>query len=326
MTVLLDVQNLHITFNTPRGMLGVVNDVNFSIREGEIFGLVGESGCGKSVTCLSILQLIPEPGRITKGEILYRGENLLNKSLTEMRKIRGNEISMIFQDPFTSLNPVFKVGRQLSDVVRHHRSLNKKQAQTHILDMLNSVGLPDVGRIYNSYPHELSGGQQQRVMIAMALISEPQLIIADEPTTALDVTIQAQILRLLRNLRDEHGISVLLITHDLGVVSEICDRSAVLYAGKVIESAPTDMLLESPQHPYTQGLLAALPTSGKRGQALQAISGTVPSNPGAIEGCVFASRCEHVHETCLEIQPLAYPVSEGHSAACLLLEEGVTDG
>lgn len=324
MTALLDVENLHIAFQTPRGMLKVVNDINFSIQKGEIFGLVGESGCGKSVTCLSILQLIPKSGQITQGEIRYRGADLLKKSKREMQKIRGDEIAMIFQDPFTSLNPVFRIGQQLSDVVRHHMKLSKKDAYKRILSMLDSVGLPDVERIYKSYPHELSGGQQQRVMIAMALVSEPSLLIADEPTTALDVTIQAQILRLLRDLCDELGISVLLITHDLGVVSEVCDRSAVLYAGKVIESASTDDLLANPQHPYTQGLLGALPLSGKKGQALQAISGTVPANPGAIQGCVFASRCPHVFENCHEHQPPHYQFNKTHQVACYLVEEGIT--
>lgn len=323
MNMLLEIENLHIAFDTPRGELRVVNDINFSIAEGEIFGLVGESGCGKSVTCLSILQLIPKPGKIAQGEIRYRGDDLLKKSKSEMQKIRGDEIAMIFQDPFTSLNPVFRIGRQLSDVLRHHSQVDKKEAKKRILSMLDSVGLPDVERIYSSYPHELSGGQQQRVMIAMALISKPRLIIADEPTTALDVTIQAQILRLLRNLCDEHGISVLLITHDLGVVSEVCDRSAVLYAGKVVESGATQALLTNPQHPYTQGLLAALPSSAKKGQALSAITGTVPANPGAIQGCVFASRCPQVFEPCYEKQPIAYPVNQGHSAACFLIEAGV---
>ncbi len=319
MTPLLEVENLHIAFDTPRGELRVVNGVDFSIEPGEIFGIVGESGCGKSVTALAILQLIPTPGRIAHGAIRYRSENLLDKSGREMRQIRGGDIAMIFQDPFTSLNPVFRIGQQLSTVLRHHSDLNKHDARERILAMLDSVGLPDVARIFDSYPHELSGGQQQRVMIAMALISEPDLLIADEPTTALDVTIQAQILRLLRELCAETGVSVLLITHDLGVVSEICDRSAVFYGGTVVETAPTAQLLASPQHPYTQGLLAAIPDSTRKGQQLAAIEGTVPANPGAIPGCVFASRCPHVFERCHTEKPPNYRDGD-HLSACFLNE------
>lgn len=321
MQELLEIDDLHVAFDTPRGKLRVVNGISLTIGKGEIFGLVGESGCGKSVTSLAILQLIPKPGEVTQGSIRFRGDELLKKSRREMQQIRGGEIAMIFQDPFTSMNPVFKVGKQLSDVLRRHLHIDQKEAKKRILDMLDSVGLPDVNRVFNSYPHELSGGQQQRVMIAMALMSEPSLIIADEPTTALDVTIQAQILRLLRQLCDEHGISVLLITHDLGVVSEICDRVTVLYAGTVVESAPTQTLLSKPQHPYTQGLLAAIPQPKQRGQALQAISGTVPANPGAIKGCVFASRCPHFFERCEQHKPFLFSISGEHHSACFLLEE-----
>lgn len=325
MAPLLDIQNLHIAFDTSRGELRVVNDISFDIAEGEIFGLVGESGCGKSVTSLAILQLIPKPGRITQGRVLFRGEDLLQKSRHEMRQIRGKQIAMIFQDPFTSLNPVFRVGQQMLNVLRQHTTMSKKDGEMHILNMLGNVGLPDVKRAYNAYPHELSGGQQQRVMIAMALIADPQLIIADEPTTALDVTIQAQILRLLRELCETRGISVLFITHDLGVVSQICDRSAVLYAGKVVETAPTDVIMHNPQHPYTQGLLSALPRSGRKGQPLQAIEGTVPANPGAISGCVFASRCPEVFEKCHDVHPPFYPAGEEHHSACYLLDENLRE-
>jgi len=326
MQPLLDVENLHIAFDTPRGTLKVVNDIHFTIQKGEIFGIVGESGCGKSVTSLSILQLLPKPGKVTQGQIRFHGEDLLTRSHRQMRQIRGDRIAMIFQDPFTSLNPVFRIGRQLSDVLRQHRNVNKKDAQKRILSMLDSVGLPDVERIYNSYPHELSGGQQQRVMIAMALISEPELLIADEPTTALDVTIQAQILRLIRDLCDDHGISVLLITHDLGVVSEVCDRSAVFYGGEVVETAPTQQLLAHPQHPYTQGLLSALPTTAKKGQPLTVIEGTVPANPGMITGCIFASRCVHVHERCTQEKPPLYTLNDGQQAACFLVESEAQHG
>ena len=321
MQALLEIDDLHIVFDTPRGKLRVINGISLAIGEGEIVGLVGESGCGKSVTSLSILQLIPKPGEVTRGSIRFRGDDLLKKSRRDMQKIRGRKIAMIFQDPFTSMNPVFKIGKQLSDVLTQHFSIDKQEAKKRILDMLDSVGLPDVNRVFDSYPHELSGGQQQRVMIAMALIAEPSLIIADEPTTALDVTIQAQILRLLRQLCDEHGISVLFITHDLGVVSEVCDRVTVLYAGTVVESAPTQTLLSNPQHPYTQGLLAAIPQPRQRGQALAAIAGTVPANPGAIQGCVFASRCPYVFERCEQHKPFLYAISGEHHSACFLLEE-----
>ncbi|MDQ7027498.1 MAG: ABC transporter ATP-binding protein [Anaerolineae bacterium] len=324
MKPLLDIQNLHIAFDTSCGKLRVVNDISLVIEEGQIFGLVGESGCGKSVTSLAILQLIPKPGHITHGKILFRGDDLLAKSQREMQQVRGGKIAMIFQDPFTSLNPVFKVGRQLLDVIRQHHKIDKKEAKKRVLSTLDSVDLPDVERIFESYPHELSGGQQQRVMIAMALISEPSLIIADEPTTALDVTIQAQILRLLRQLCDERGISILLITHDLGVISEVCDKVTVLYAGAVVETASTDELLANPQHPYTQGLLAAIPQSAQKGQALQAIAGVVPANPGAITGCVFASRCPHVYDRC-EHKPSLFTIGENHQSACFLQEE-VTHG
>lgn len=321
MSSLLAVEQLHIEFETPRGRLQVVNDINFAVNQGEIFGIVGESGCGKSVTGLSILQLLPTTGKVSHGAIRFQGEDLLQKSKREMRRIRGGQIAMIFQDPFTSLNPVFKIGQQLSTVLRHHTSANRREAKAQILTMLDKVGLPDVHRIYASYPHELSGGQQQRVMIAMALISEPSLLIADEPTTALDVTIQAQILRLIRELCDEQGISVLLITHDLGVVSEVCDRSAVFYGGAVVETGRTDDLLQNPQHPYTKGLMNALPVSAKKGQPLDAIEGTVPANPGLIKGCVFASRCSEVHERCLTEKPPSYRVSDQHISACFLVEK-----
>lgn len=320
---LLDVEQLHIEFETPRGTLQVVNDISFAVNQGEIFGIVGESGCGKSVTGLSILQLLPTTGKVSKGAIRFQGEDLLKKSKREMRRIRGGKIAMIFQDPFTSLNPVFKIGQQLSAVLRHHTNARRQEAKAQILTMLDKVGLPDVHRIYASYPHELSGGQQQRVMIAMALISEPSLLIADEPTTALDVTIQAQILRLIRELCDEQGISVLLITHDLGVVSEVCDRSAVFYGGAVVEMGLTDNLLQNPQHPYTKGLMNALPISSKKGQPLDAIEGTVPANPGLIKGCVFASRCSEVHDRCIEEKPQSYRVGDQHTSACFLVEKAL---
>ncbi len=319
---LLRIEDLHISFDTPRGALQALCGVSLAVRAGEIFGLVGETGCGKSITSLAVLQLVPRPGEITSGRILFRGENLLAKSEAEMRQVRGAEIAMIFQDPYTSLNPVFLVGSQIMRVLRQHYEVDKREARSQILEMLQAVGLPDVERVFKSYPHELSGGMQQRVMIAMALVCRPALLIADEPTTALDVTIQAQILRLLRELCESLGITIMLITHDLGVISEICDRMAVLYAGRVVEMASTSELFTSPQHPYTQGLMAAIPQPERRGQPLQAIPGTVPGNPGAVVGCAFASRCPRAFERCHQEEPDPVKLKPGHTSACYLSEKG----
>jgi peptide/nickel transport system ATP-binding protein len=319
---LLQVQDLHVTFETRREQLQVLCGVSFEMREGEIFGLVGESGCGKSMTGLSILRLIPSPGRITAGQIVLRGENLLEKSEAGMRSVRGAAVAAIFQDPTSSLNPVFQIGAQLVDVLHQHQTISKAAARQQVISTLEAVGLPDVERIYKAYPHELSGGMQQRVMIAMALVCRPALLIADEPTTALDVTIQAQILQLLRDLRDSTGISILLITHDLGVVAQMCDRVAVLYAGRVVEMGSTSALFNAPQHPYTQSLLAAIPTPAQRGRPLAAIQGKVPHNPGALIGCAFAERCPVVFERCRTEQPALLQVEPHHTSACLRHETG----
>ena len=317
----LQVENLRVTFATPREQLQALCGVSFDVREGEIYGLVGESGCGKSVTGLSVLRLVPPPGAIAGGEIRFRGDNLLTRSEREMQAIRGASIAMIFQDPTSSLNPVFQIGSQLSDVLRQHQAVSKAEARSSVLQTFEAVGLPDAQRVYRSYPHELSGGMQQRVMIAMALLCSPALLIADEPTTALDVTIQAQILWLLRDLRARTGIAILLITHDLGVVREVCDRVAVMYAGQVVESCSTEALFAAPRHPYTQGLMAATPSATPRGQRLQAIPGVVPANPGRITGCPFASRCAFVMERCRVEMPRFQMVDTGHYAACHLLDE-----
>jgi len=319
----LQVDNLRVAFSTPREHLKAVCGVTFDVREGEIFGLVGESGCGKSVTGLSILRLVPPPGAIEGGTIRFRGANLLDKTEREMQAIRGASIAMIFQDPTSSLNPVFQIGSQLCDVLRQHKPVNKTEARATVLETLEAVGLPDKQRVFRSYPHELSGGMQQRVMIAMALLCSPALLIADEPTTALDVTIQAQILWLLRDLRERAGIAILLITHDLGVVREVCDRVAVMYAGQVVESCATEQLFSFPRHPYTQGLMAATPSSVARGERLQAIPGVVPPNPGRLVGCPFASRCAFVLERCRTEMPPVRLVGDGHLAACHLLDEAV---
>jgi oligopeptide/dipeptide ABC transporter ATP-binding protein len=326
MTALLQVENLWIAFDTPRGHLQPLCGVSFDIQPGEIFGLVGETGCGKSLTGLSILRLIPRSGRITAGNIRFRGVNLLEMSEDEMRGIRGSAIATIFQDPTSSLNPVFQIGAQLSQVLRQHRHLSRADAKAEVLKTLESVGLPDVNRIFQAYPHELSGGMQQRVMIAMALLCQPALIIADEPTTALDVTIQAQILRLLRDLRDRLNVAILLISHDLGVIARMCDRIGVLYAGRVVETGTAATLLTSPHHPYTQGLIGAMPRAARRGEPLAAITGTVPANPGAAVGCAFAPRCAHAFSYCQQAQPPLYPLSPGHSSACFLADEELQHG
>jgi peptide/nickel transport system ATP-binding protein len=320
--MMLEIKNLHVEFKTSRGLLKAVCGVSLNVKRGEIFGIVGETGCGKSVTGLSVMRLVPSPGKITQGEIIFDGNNLLNKRQGAMRSIRGNDIAMIFQNPGTSLNPIFQVGKQLTRVLHQHHRIDRKNARQKVMDTLAAVGLPDPQRVFKAYPHELSGGMQQRVMIAMALVSDPKLIIADEPTTALDVTIQAQIIRLLRRLRDELGLAILIITHDMGVVAELCDRMAVLYAGRVVEIGTTNDIFENPQHPYTQGLMAAIPNPDRYGQPLQSIPGSVPGNPGAVTGCAFASRCPKVFERCHIQEPPLYEVTSEHSSACFLANGG----
>ena len=321
MNALLSVKDLHLEFRTSRGILNALNGIEFDVWRGEFFGLVGETGCGKTVTGLSVLRLLPRSAKITKGEIHFNDENLLALSQSEMQQVRGGRIAMIFQDPSSSLNPVFTIGSQMLRVIRQHLKLDEKQARTQAEEMLAAVGLPDVKRVMSSYPHQLSGGQQQRVMIAMALSCKPRLLIADEPTTALDVTIQAQILRLLRDLQNQFDFSMILITHNLGVVAQTCDRLAVLYAGRVAESGITREIFTNPQHPYTRGLMNAIPKPGSRGKAMAAIPGSVPSNPGALTGCPFAPRCEFAFDRCRSEVPGMFEVGEQHYAACFLAEE-----
>jgi peptide/nickel transport system ATP-binding protein len=323
MSTLLEVKDLSLEFKTERGTLKALNGISFDVRAREIFGLVGETGCGKTVTGLSILRLLPRSARITNGEIIFWDKNLLTVPDKEMESIRGNDIAMIFQDPSSSLNPVFTIGSQMERVLRQHKGMNSKAAQERASQMLTAVGLPDVKRMLAAYPHQLSGGQQQRVMIAMALSCEPRLLIADEPTTALDVTIQAQILRLLRELQTQFDFSVILITHNLGVVAQTCDRLAVLYAGRVAEIGSTNDIFNDPQHPYTRGLMNAIPKPGSRGKKMEAIPGTVPSNPGAVQGCPFAPRCTFAFELCTMNTPALSTVSETHLASCFLI--GKTD-
>lgn len=318
---LLEVHNLHLEFRTSRGVHQALMGISFEVQKGEIFGLVGETGCGKTVTGLSILRLLPNSARIPQGQIIFEGQDLLQLQKHEMEDVRGGEIAMIFQDPSSSLNPVFTIGSQIGRVVRQHLSMTSAKARQHAADMLQAVGLPDVERILTSYPHQLSGGMQQRVMIAMALSCRPRLLIADEPTTALDVTIQAQILRVLRDLQKRMDFSVILITHNLGVVAQTCDKLAVLYAGRVAESGSTRDIFNNPQHPYTRGLMNAIPRPGSRGKKMAAIPGTVPSNPGEVVGCAFAPRCEFAFERCTLETPRLFNLENDHKSACFLVND-----
>lgn len=324
MSTLLDVKDLYLEFKTSRGQLKALNGINFEVHQGEVFGLVGETGCGKTVTGLSILRLLPRSAAITRGEVWFDGNDLLKLSRPEIEAIRGSQIAMIFQDPSTSLNPVFSIRSQIERVIRRHLSLSKQEVEKQVRTVLEAVGLPDIERILESYPHQLSGGMQQRVMIAMALSCNPRLLIADEPTTALDVTIQAQILNLLGELRQKFNISVIMITHNLGVIAHTCDRLAILYGGRVAESGSTRDIFTAPQHPYTRGLMNAIPTPESRGRRMTTIPGTVPSNPGAMIGCPFAPRCEFVHDRCLSSPPPLYQAGPDHFSACYLLDEGVS--
>ena len=318
---LLKVNDLNLEFKTSRGVLKALSGISFDVQRGEVFGIVGETGCGKTVTGLSVLRLLPRSARITHGSVTFDETNLLDLPASEMEHVRGGKVAMIFQDPSSSLNPVFTVGSQIMRVIRLHTDLNKKQAEERASETLTAVGLPDVKRIIGSYPHQLSGGQQQRVMIAMALSCRPQLLIADEPTTALDVTIQAQILKLLRDLQKQFDISVILITHNLGVVAQTCDRLAVLYAGRVAEIGTAQDIFNNPQHPYTRGLMNAIPKPGSRGKKMAAIPGAVPSNPGMVKGCPFADRCEFSFERCTQEVPSLFDVSDGHQSACFLVNQ-----
>ena len=318
---ILSINDLMVKFPTDHGDVHALRGVSFDVKQGEFFSLVGETGCGKTMTGLSVLGLVPRPGRITNGEIIFEGEDLLKKTSSEMQAIRGSRISMIFQDPSTSLNPVFTVGNQISRVISHHLNIDKKQTREWGISLLNDVGLPDPEEVFESYPHQLSGGMQQRAMIANALAAEPKLLIADEPTTALDVTIQAQILELILMLQEKRGISIFMISHNLGVVAETSQRVAVLYAGRVVEIALAEQLFSQPRHPYTLGLLAALPSSEKEELELQFIPGNVPSGKEIVTGCSFAPRCSYVMEKCWKNSPPLFFIEDGHEAACYLCEE-----
>ncbi|CAN5575166.1 ABC transporter ATP-binding protein [soil metagenome] len=329
MSHLLEVDNLQTYFPTRAGVVKAVNDVSFYIDEGELLGLVGESGCGKSITALSIMRLIAPPGRIVGGSIKFKGEDLLNVSDERMREIRGNDIAMIFQDPMTSLNPVYTVGEQIAEALRLHQNLNKKDALDAAIESMKEVSMPAPERRVKNYPHQLSGGMRQRVMIAMALACNPELLIADEPTTALDVTIQAQILELLDNLRKTRQLAVLLITHDLGVVAEVADRVAVMYTGKIVEESGVNEIFEKPKHPYTQGLLRSVPKLRGVGEAketrLSTIEGTVPSPTNLPDGCHFAPRCEFRMEICTRGEIPLYDLENDVKVRCVLYDENIME-
>jgi oligopeptide/dipeptide ABC transporter ATP-binding protein len=320
---ILAIENLHVQFDTYAGTVHAVSGISFELYPGEMLGLVGESGCGKSVTGLAAMGMIDRPGRIVNGRILFHGEDIMQKSAEEMQQIRGGRIAMIFQNPGASLNPVFTIGNQTTRLIRLHTGSTKAQANERALAMYEAVGLPNPARIFSAYPHNLSGGMQQRAMIAMALACEAELLIADEPTTALDVTVQAQILALLAELRQTQDLSILLITHDLGIVAETCDRVAVAYAGQIVETGRVEEVLYRPQHPYTHGLLAALPDAATAGeQPLQVIKGSVPDGLQLILGCPFHPRCPEVMDVCRTDAPPRIEAAEpGHVATCFLYQE-----
>jgi len=324
MPALLEVRGLETQFATEDGIVRAVDGVSFSIDAGRTLGMVGESGCGKSVTALSILRLVPSPpGKIVGGEIRYQGTNLLELSEPEMRRIRGNEIAMIFQEPMTSLNPVFTVGDQIGEAIRLHQKTARHETRRRVIEMLRLVEMPEPTRRVDEYPHQLSGGMRQRVMIAMALSCNPKLLIADEPTTALDVTIQAQILDLLASLQSRLGMALLLITHDLGVVAEQADDVVILYAGRIVEQAPVAEVFERPLHPYTRGLLDSLPKIGAdRAERLRPIPGTVPPLTRLPSGCRFRDRCAWAIDDCARIDPPLEEKTAGHSAACIRVSRG----
>jgi oligopeptide/dipeptide ABC transporter ATP-binding protein len=324
MSHLLEVKNLQTHFPTRAGLVRAVDGVSFYVDRGELLGVVGESGCGKSITALSVMRLISPPGKIVGGEILFEGENLLEFSEERMREIRGDDIAMIFQDPMTSLNPVYTVGEQIAEALRLHRKLSRKDARRATIEAMKEVAIPDPARRVDDYPHQLSGGMRQRVMIAMALACDPKLLIADEPTTALDVTIQAQILELLNELRRTRELGVLLITHDLGVVAEVADRVAVMYTGRIVEESPVEELFARPKHPYTEGLLRSVPklteAEVKKAERLETIEGIVPSPTALPPGCHFAPRCSHRMPRCTEGEIPLYDLEGGIRVRCVLYD------
>lgn len=312
----LDVQGLKTYFFTYRGVVRAVDGISFIVKRAQILGVVGESGCGKSVTALSILRLVSSPGRIVQGKIIYKGKDLLDMTKKEMRQLRGRDIAMIFQEPIISLNPVFSIGEQTSDLIRIHDGVNKAEALERIKNMFQLVGLPNPRGILNQYPHQLSGGMCQRVMIAMMLACKPDLLIADEPTTALDVTIQAQIIDLIRQIREKLQTAIVFISHDIGVVSEICDRVAIMYAGKIVEIGKVENVLSEPAHPYTAGLIKTIPKIGEKTDRLPTIQGTVPDLINVPQECRFHPRCSIAQECCRMDEPELIDLGDDHAVAC----------
>jgi len=320
---LLKIHNLCTNFFTYRGIVKAVDGVSLELKEGEVLGLVGESGCGKSVTLLSILGLVPYPGKITSGEVWFEEENLLKKSSKEIRHFRGNKISMIFQDPMTTLNPVFHVGEQIRESLKvyKHGRISKRNEKEKVFQLIKDVGLPSPEQIYSQYPYQLSGGMQQRILIAIALSCKPNLILADEPTTALDVTIQAQILDLLRKINKDIGTGIILVTHDLGVVSEFCQKVAVMYAGKIVETGLVEQIIFEPKHPYTEGLLKSIPKIGDKKNKIQSIPGDVPDLATLPKGCAFYPRCSQRMPKCQKNEIPLQKIEKGRQVRCLLFKE-----
>lgn len=315
---ILTIRDLRVAFKTKSRDVYALDGVDIDIPTGKIVGIVGESGCGKSMTAMSIMGLIKKPGKIVSGSINFEGKDLTKIGKIDYAKIRGRDISMIFQEPMTSLNPVVKVGRQVMEAIIIHEKISKKGAEKRVIEIFTKVGIPEPDKRFNSYPHELSGGLRQRVMIGMAMICKPKLLIADEPTTALDVTIEAQILRLMKNLCKDNGTSIIMITHNMGVVAEICDYVYVMYAGKAVEAAPTALIFNETFHPYTEGLLKSIPTIGKKVDRLYTIKGNVPNILNLPKGCRFSNRCEFAEDICLKNCPESKLINENHMVSCFL--------
>jgi len=326
MNELLRIDGLKTYFRTSDGIIRAVDRISFSVKRGSTLGVVGESGCGKTVTALSIMRLLPRTGRVICGRILFEGRDLVEASEEEMQEVRGNDISMIFQEPMTSLNPVFTVGDQVGEAIRQHFRISGREVEDRVVEMFKLVGIPAAEQRVHDYPHQMSGGMRQRVMIAMALSCNPKLLIADEPTTALDVTIQAQILELMRELKEKQHMSIILITHDLGVIAEMAEEVVVMYAGKVVERGSAEEIFTKPLHPYTQGLLASIPSLGARGKRLNIIKGTVPHPLNLPPGCLFAPRCPHAFDRCLTAFPARMAQGDGHDVACYLYGDQAEPG